>query len=366
MKTSLLLLFFSLLVTSPIFAQITLTTTDLLNMFAVGKGQKEISAADTATYTMNVGTAPNSSQQTWTLPTAQFKDTTLIINVAPSSTPYANKFPLATHALTVSQGDASGSFTYYGYYRIANDSAISLGSANRMKYGTIDTTTFNLVSQFMFKMPIALGTVTTIRDSSYFGPGNYEIRNATETYDAFGTITLPNGTFPCLRSRQVQIKWNYSGGTLAGKDTSISFSWLTKEGHSGGVYAKNRLISSGTIQVGSVKYTAIVNATVGVPEGTTSAPNTFALLQNYPNPFNPSTVIRYSLPERSRVTVEIYNMLGQRVTTLVNTEQEAQYYEVTWVAANIPSGMYFCRIAATAMDDNTKQYLQVRRMMLLK
>ena len=80
-------------------------------------------------------------------------------------------------------------------------------------------------------------------------------------------------------------------------------------------------------------------------------PGVFALHQNYPNPFNPVTTIRYDVPEQSHVTMEIYNLLGQRVATLVNGIQEPGYHAILWNGTNMDgaamsSGMYFYHIQA--------------------
>jgi hypothetical protein len=80
-------------------------------------------------------------------------------------------------------------------------------------------------------------------------------------------------------------------------------------------------------------------------------PGVFALHQNYPNPFNPVTTIRYDVPEQSHVTMDVYNLLGQRVATLVNGIQEPGYHAVLWNGTNMhgaamSSGMYFYHIQA--------------------
>jgi hypothetical protein len=81
-------------------------------------------------------------------------------------------------------------------------------------------------------------------------------------------------------------------------------------------------------------------------EQATEVPAILSLSANYPNPFNASTIIRYSLPATAHVTIEIYDILGRRVETLVQGEQPAGYNQVIWDAENQPSGVYFYRIKA--------------------
>ena len=75
-------------------------------------------------------------------------------------------------------------------------------------------------------------------------------------------------------------------------------------------------------------------------------PRTFELEQNYPNPFNPTTQINYALPEQSDVRIEIYNVIGRRVATLVNREMAPGKYSVNFDASSLSSGMYFYRLKA--------------------
>ena len=85
----------------------------------------------------------------------------------------------------------------------------------------------------------------------------------------------------------------------------------------------------------------------------------FGLDQNYPNPFNPSTTIRYQIANPSQVTLEVFNILGQKVSTLVNTKQQAGVHQVRFDAAALSSGMYIYRL--TAGD-----FVQTQKMLLIK
>ncbi len=88
-------------------------------------------------------------------------------------------------------------------------------------------------------------------------------------------------------------------------------------------------------------------------------PDAFGLQQNYPNPFNPSTVIRYSLPGRSRVDLSIFNPLGQKVKTLVEGSEEAGIHEVRFDGTSLSSGMYFYTMRAGGFVE-TRKLLLVR------
>ena len=91
-------------------------------------------------------------------------------------------------------------------------------------------------------------------------------------------------------------------------------------------------------------------------------PYKFELSQNYPNPFNPVTTIEYSLPRRSHVTVEIHNVLGQKVRTLVAGIQNAGYQSIQWDGRDdkgnvLPSGVYIYRLEAGKSSQSNKMLL---------
>jgi hypothetical protein len=88
-------------------------------------------------------------------------------------------------------------------------------------------------------------------------------------------------------------------------------------------------------------------------------PLTYSLDQNYPNPFNPSTTINYSIPVSGRVTLRVFNVLGQEVGTLLNGDQNAGKYQLSFDASRYSSGVYFYRIEAGTFS-------AVKKMMLLK
>jgi len=102
-------------------------------------------------------------------------------------------------------------------------------------------------------------------------------------------------------------------------------------------------------------------AAVGIKEQETqtSTPLVFSLSQNYPNPFNATTAIDYALSEPGQVGLEIYNITGQKVATLIDQKEKVGYHTTHWDARTIPSGIYFYRLQA-------EDWVETKRMILLK
>jgi hypothetical protein len=103
---------------------------------------------------------------------------------------------------------------------------------------------------------------------------------------------------------------------------------------------------------GKVNYSNEVNVDI-------TAPALFSLEQNYPNPFNPGTSIKYSIPQDGMVNLAIYNILGEKVLTLVNQNMSVGNYEVKFDASHYASGIYFYRLDAGI-------YSSIKKMILMK
>lgn len=102
---------------------------------------------------------------------------------------------------------------------------------------------------------------------------------------------------------------------------------------------------------------AVKSVLAGVTER--PLPTEYALNQNFPNPFNPSTVIEFALPRESAVRLEVYNAIGERVSTLISDVRQAGYYTYRFDGSSLASGIYFYRLAT-----NEKAFL--KKMMLVK
>lgn len=115
----------------------------------------------------------------------------------------------------------------------------------------------------------------------------------------------------------------------------------------------------------TIKYSQ--SAPVIIQESKPASPVTYALSQNFPNPFNPSTTIRYSLAKESHVTLQIFDLVGREVATLVNEVKSSGAHKAHWNAAGLPSGIYLYRLQVSNSAANSKPvFIQTRKLILMK
>ncbi len=117
---------------------------------------------------------------------------------------------------------------------------------------------------------------------------------------------------------------------------------------------------------------------VTVKETKKNISSKFELQQNYPNPFNPTTRIKYTLPsnisshlgkeriKKGFVTLKVYDILGKEVATLVNEQQSAGTYQVTFNGSNLPSGVYFYKLQVSPSSSSGQGFVKTKKLMLLK
>ncbi|MEJ2544662.1 MAG: T9SS type A sorting domain-containing protein [Calditrichaceae bacterium] len=120
---------------------------------------------------------------------------------------------------------------------------------------------------------------------------------------------------------------------------------------------RNDMGAYGGNQYKSMPFSSMEITRIEEENGTT--PNKFVLSQNYPNPFNPSTLINYSIPDNSFVTIKVYDLLGKEVATLVNEEKPFGNYAVEFDGSDLSSGVYFYRMQAGG-------FLNIKKFILLR
>ncbi len=260
-----------------------------------------------------------------------------------ATTPYAQSFRTATLASYV----VVGSDTSYGYFSTASNRLTHLGSAGTeylFQYSDPEVqlpTPLNFNDLFTDQFrgeTVGDGFVT--RTS-----GSLSIVN-----DSYGMITLPGGrTFAAARVKFVRQANDtiYLNGIPAftTQMTTTSYEWFIASSKFPvlqiGYYTQSS--ASGTFASKLVEYNA--DFSTGVKDrkqdGVASA---FKLEQNFPNPFNPTTTIGFQLPEAGRVSLKVYNLIGQEVATLVDEELASGIYAVPFDAQGFASGSYIYRL----------------------
>jgi hypothetical protein len=184
------------------------------------------------------------------------------------------------------------------------------------------------------------------------------------------TVTTPTGN-------RVSVNIEYTGGTGSGTTVPAAFmdvarirfttkkaaghstlAWRTGQVNNNVVVFKDdnlTALTAGTL----FPFTDAVDPLAGAGLSVKMLPTEYSLSQNYPNPFNPSTVIEFALPKEAHVTLEVYNIIGQKVMTLVDEVRPAGYHSVKFDGTNLASGMYLYRLA-------TGQQTFLKKLLLMK
>jgi len=159
---------------------------------------------------------------------------------------------------------------------------------------------------------------------------------------------------------QAQLEWLSinTGGVTEQSSTNFAAGLACGQAVSGVSQSTNYKVTFGFWQVGVTSPTDVEEIV------TEELPTTYGLSQNYPNPFNPSTVIEFTVPQRSNVELSVYNLLGQRVVTLVDEPMSQGTYRAVWYGQDesghdVATGIYFYRLLAG-------EFAATKKMVLLK
>lgn len=235
----------------------------------------------------------------------------------------------------------------------------------------------NLPNVVATELEIYYGSTADKLRAGTFGRGLWETN-----IESFVPVELSTFT-GSYNNRTVNLKWttktevnNYGfqieRNNLTMKDASFNKIGFTG-GHGSSIVPKDYTFTDNSVEAGNkysyrlkqidfngaAEYSNIVEVQAGL------IPDRFILNQNYPNPFNPSTIISYTLPDKSSLKLNIYNALGENVNQLFSGIQEAGYHEINFNGSLLPSGVYFIRLEANSFGIKPL-FISTKKMILMK
>ncbi|MBU0475673.1 MAG: T9SS type A sorting domain-containing protein [Bacteroidetes bacterium] len=345
-----------------------------INNFVVDNDNVEIKIVDEKGWLINGGT------QTINLNDSSFTFYKLIYEVpSDAGNSFNNKVTISAASLTNTEMTAVDSFYILNY---TPELAAITVSPDSISVGLGDSLQFNVYGFDQYKI-------------EFDGEAKYNWSSSSGSIDSAGffiadsvqgvvtiTATETNSNISATASINIQPHINLAetitiypdsvvipiNGTIQfyaeGKDASgfaVEFNkqWKAVGGtiDSAGYFTAGEMAGEYYVTVKDVISGAEANAKVivGTPTSVETeriVPKEYSLNQNYPNPFNPSTTISYGLPFESKVKVEIFNILGQRVDVITNRIESAGLHSILWDASHLSSGVYIIRINATAISNN--------------
>ena len=347
--------------------QITITDSDILGLI----GQTQLVEIDTTgEVTVTVGSA--GANQSWDLSGPTITGITLeVLFEDPAGTPFFSTFPTANLARSTTDSSGQEGFSIiniFEYISISPTQFETLGSG--IEVPDLDTSFVEVNSNDVAPLPLTFNTswttmsADTAGDLSTFGSVGFDTTD--NVVDGWGTITLPIGTFDCLRVRADSRYHDetYIGGQVVSSfsGSSISYSWVSKDNFilAEAESDENDTNPNFTTAAEFFRLSAIPTSLADQPAHT--APAEFQLWQNYPNPFNPSTTIRYALPIAADVQLTIYDVSGKSIRTAVSRQQSAGSHQHVWDGKNdqgqpVASGVYFYQLQADGISAVRKMLL---------
>ncbi|HEY4613247.1 MAG TPA: T9SS type A sorting domain-containing protein [Bacteroidota bacterium] len=354
MKTLALFFAQSLFITAT-FSQITITSTDFLKNLNVPVTTISYQSSDTLG--LNALISATGENKTWNVAgkafTATDTTTVTLLTKSTSGAPQQTYSTLSSATVVNRQRTADKPlFTFWSFFSYTTSGLFwhgyvedSAGVAMSRQVNSPSQRLQNFPTSYLGAWSWSVSTMaTTFRPSGDVSVGLNESGN--DLVDASGTVSTPEGNFPCLRIK---------------RKTNLLFGFFTLTSYSYEFVDQNRTYAridaddvGGAPVPRSVTY---FRQTSGVSTVAASVQDDFQLLQNYPNPFNPTTRIEFLLPRQEFVTLTVYNTLGQEVAVLVQGWRPAGRHSAVFDAHNLTSGIYFCHLQAGKNIDTKKLLL---------
>jgi hypothetical protein len=201
-----------------------------------------------------------------------------------------------------------------------------------------------------------------------------DIAGIQAIYDSTGPATpVELSTFSAqVIASGVQLNWNTASeincyGWIVQRSQGADFADVSPilPGYGTTIEPHSYIYTDNSVQAGQTYSYRLQQTDIGgrvnfsdpITISVSAAPSAYRLEQNAPNPFNPITTVSFALPQTSHVKLSVFDANGQNVATLVNGLKEAGVHSITWNAAQLASGIYFCRIEAGSFTATQKMVL---------
>lgn len=351
------LFFAQIIAVTSVFAQLTVNSSDALRDLNSSVTTTRYGSSDTSG--LGAVLSATGANKTWVLTGRTFitseSRTEVLLNKSTSGAPSQGTSAFSSANYVMRRQTASKpSFTDWTYLAITTSFMSYCGYASDSA-GILKSLQTNVPAErsrtFPTTYPGSWSWSSTVTSTTYGGSGGVGVgvsMAGSDVVDGYGTVTTPEGSYPCLRIKS---------------RTDILFGFFTITTYSYNFVDQNRTIASidagstGSVP-GSVSYYSRSSATA-LGEVSDLIPEATRLLQNYPNPFNPTTPISYQLSAIGSVTLKVFDLLGNEVGVLVDETKSSGTHTVTFNAQHLASGVYFYRLQAG-------DFVQTRRFTLLK
>jgi hypothetical protein len=352
MKKKLLPLF--LFLSGMAFGQISISYSDFSDAFAPGvKYLSYMTPINAAKWSVFVGEASNVAQS-WDFSTLSLEYVGKSLAIDPSTAPLIDQFPDANSVL-YEKTFLSGSDTLnnWNYKQLMTDKFVLHGlSDETSKLLVYDPPAIHALVPLEYGQSWVRG-----RDSAEIIPGFYTINETAVIVDAFGSMKIPGGEYPCLRLTHTTMTVTVTTMTT---DTTWSRSY---QFYAKGMREVNVLgiqkeqFNQATVDASGIKISRL-DAESGIGQSG-SGQSAARLDQNFPNPFSTVTMIGYNLVSGCQVTLKVLDFLGKEITTLVNERQMPGDHEIIFDASRVPGGLYYYQL-------NTPSSLITKKMTIRK
>jgi len=245
----------------------------------------------------------------------------------------------------------------------------SLGSSNNGTFELLDDLDGNGFIDFTLSAPQIAFRIDSKTDSVLwsYALGSSYIRDVANIGDISGDsisdivfITQQPAKVFVLNGADATILFQYTYGTAIAQRGDRVTALLSIDSN-----ASNEFVT-GNREGKIICFSGGPLGTVSIEPINNIIPDRFTLSQNYPNPFNPTTKIKFDLPNIAKVKLTVYDILGREVSKLINSELGPGQYEVKFEGSNFSSGVYFYRLETRSDKQSAKDFIQTKKMILLK